>query len=186
MRDFWSRWHMSLSTWFRDYVYIPLGGSRHGRWLTYRNLFLTMVISGLWHGAAWTFVIWGVLHGTAYVLLRPLEEAAWYRRAVPVWLKRVFVFGFVCLTWIFFRADSLNDALTIVQRITTGTWTDPALPLLAAALVGVIFVYEWLVESQWQAARLGPVLRVAVYVAMIIYLSFAPGSIDQPFIYFQF
>ena len=89
MRDFWSRWHMSLSTWFRDYVYIPLGGNRHGRARMYLNLFLTMVISGFWHGAAWTYVIWGVLHGAAYVVLRPLEDAAWYRQRVPAWIKRI-------------------------------------------------------------------------------------------------
>jgi alginate O-acetyltransferase complex protein AlgI len=186
MRDFWSRWHMSLSTWFRDYVYIPLGGNRLGRWSTYRNLFLTMVISGLWHGAAWTYVVWGVLHGAAYVLLRPLEDSAWYRQRVPVWVKRIFMFCFVCLTWIFFRAASLSDALLIVQRIVTGAWTDPALPWLAVGLVATVFAYQWIVSTARRETALAPPLRVACYVAVILYLSFAPGHIDQPFIYFQF
>ncbi len=186
MRDFWSRWHISLSTWFRDYVYIPLGGSRVNRLFTYRNLFLTMVISGLWHGAAWTYVIWGVLHGAAYVVLRPLEESTWYRQGVPIWVKRVFIFSFVCLTWIFFRASSLPDALLIVRRILTGAWTDPALPILAIGLVGTVFVYQWIVEAQRRVPRAAPAFRVACYTAIILYVSFAPGQVNQPFIYFQF
>ena len=86
--EFWSRWHISLSTWFRDYVYIPLGGNRGGTFLTYRNLFITFLISGIWHGAAWTFVIWGVLHALGVMLTRELERSAFYRERVPALVKQ--------------------------------------------------------------------------------------------------
>ena len=86
--DFWSRWHISLSTWFRDYVYIPLGGNRHGTLATYRNLFITFLISGIWHGANWTFAIWGMLHAFGVMLTRELERSAFYRERVPALLKQ--------------------------------------------------------------------------------------------------
>src|SRR6266550_4965750 len=102
--DFWARWHISLSTWFKDYLYFPLGGSRHGTLLTYRNMFLTMVISGVWHGADWTFVIWGALHALGRCLTRELEQTAFYKERVPTLFKQAWVFVFVTFTWIFFRA----------------------------------------------------------------------------------
>ena len=109
--EFWSRWHISLSSWFRDYVYIPLGGNRQGSLNTYRNLFITFFISGIWHGAAWTFVIWGALHGLGVLITRELERSAVYRERVPKLLKQAGLFLFVSFTWIFFRAESLSDAL---------------------------------------------------------------------------
>src|SRR6266568_4558660 len=105
--DFWNRWHISLSTWFKDYVYFPLGGGRGTKIQVYRNMFLTMVISGIWHGAAWTFVIWGALHAVGRILTRELERSPFYREQVPTFVKQLFVFVFVCFTWIFFRAQSL-------------------------------------------------------------------------------
>src|SRR2546429_1606257 len=117
--EFWSRWHISLSSWFRDYVYIPLGGNRHGTFNTYRNLLVTFLLSGIWHGAAWTFAIWGALHGLGVVITRELERSARYRERVPKILKQAGVFTFVSFTWIFFRAGSLDDALLIVRRIFT-------------------------------------------------------------------
>lgn len=124
--DFWRRWHISLSTWFRDYVYIPLGGNRATRTRWFTNLFITFVVSGLWHGANWTFVVWGALHG-AYLIAAIVTEGPRSRWADAVGLtrypelhkqlKRVVVFGLVCFAWIFFRAESLTDALTVVQGL---------------------------------------------------------------------
>jgi alginate O-acetyltransferase complex protein AlgI len=140
--DFWARWHISLSSWFKDYVYIPLGGNR-GSWLaTYRNMFLTMVISGLWHGASWTFVIWGVLHAVGRMLTRELERTAFYRDRVPRFVKQAWVFAFVCLAWVFFRAHDLDDAWLIVSRILAGVWSCPAVPALAAGLAVGVLAYQ--------------------------------------------
>src|SRR6266568_3616309 len=123
--EFWARWHISLSSWFRDYVYIPLGGNRGGTLNTYRNLFITFLVSGIWHGAAWTFAIWGALHGLGIVITRELERSAFYRERVPKLIKQAGVFGFVSFTWIFFRAESLPDAWLIVRRIFGAAWQDP-------------------------------------------------------------
>ena len=142
--EFWSRWHISLSSWFRDYVYIPLGGNRGGAWATYRNLFITFFISGIWHGAAWTFVIWGSLHGLGVLVTRELERSAFYRDRVPKLFKQISVFLFVCFTWIFFRAESLSDALLIIRRIFTQAWSDPQVPLLMIAIVAMVWIYEFL------------------------------------------
>src|SRR6266481_1707022 len=109
--EFWSRWHISLSSWFRDYVYIPLGGNRDGTWNTYRNLFITFLVSGIWHGANWTFVIWGTLHGLGVIITRELERSVFYREQVPRLAKQLGVFAFVSFAWVFFRAGWLDDAL---------------------------------------------------------------------------
>src|SRR5207245_2092346 len=138
--DFWNRWHISLSTWFKDYVYFPLGGSRGGPWRTYRNMFLTMLISGIWHGAAWTFVIWGGLHALGRCLTREVEQTEFYQERIPRLAKQLVVFTFVTFTWIFFRAQTLDDAWIIISRIVTTGWVDPRLPLLMANLVLAVWL----------------------------------------------
>ena len=184
--DFWRRWHISLSTWFRDYVYIPLGGNRGTQFSTYRNMFLTMVISGLWHGAAWTFLIWGVLHGLGRVLTRELERSDFYRDSVPRVAKQLGVFAFVTFAWIFFRAQSLNDAWVVISRIFTSGWMDPAFPLLALAMVLSIWVYEYLCESKARALLEQAPVRVTMAVALLVYVAVFPAGAAQKFIYFQF
>ena len=182
--DFWSRWHISLSTWFRDYLYIPLGGNRRGEWITWRNLVLVFVISGFWHGADWTFVIWGALHAVGTVATRVLERSDVYRN-VPLVLKRLWVFVFVCFAWIFFRAESLSDATTVVRGIFTKPWEDPACPALMVLLVAAVWCYQWMSESQYrELLQLGSV-KVVMAVAMIVYLALAASG-GGAFIYFQF
>ena len=183
--DFWSRWHISLSTWFRDYVYIPLGGNKQGAFKTYRNLFLTFFISGIWHGAAWTFFIWGILHATGIMITRELERSAFYRERVPRAVKQFGVFVFVCFAWIFFRAGSLDDALLIVNRIFTAAWHDPQMPALMLVLVAVIWLYQFLYESRFRNLLQTDVVRVGVAVSMVLYL-FLCASGGGAFIYFQF
>src|SRR3954466_8820745 len=141
--EFWSRWHISLSSWFRDYVYIPLGGNRRGSLITYRNLFITFLISGIWHGAAWTFVIWGLLHAAGILVTRELERSAFYRERVPHLLKQLGTFAFVCFAWIFFRAGSLSDANFIITRICTGAWHTPQIPILMLLLVLLVWFYQF-------------------------------------------
>ena len=148
--EFWTRWHISLSSWFRDYVYIPLGGNRRGKFLTYRNLLITFAVSGIWHGASWTFLIWGLLHGLGVMVTRELERSAFYRQRVPKLAKQAGVFLFVCFAWIFFRAGSLGDAVLIVRRIFTAPWHDPQVPVLMLLMVGLVWLYAFLYESKWR------------------------------------
>jgi len=134
--EFWRRWHISLTTWFRDYVYIPLGGNRQGRWATYRNCAIVFLISGLWHGAAWTFVVWGALHGTfliAEAILRhhvrqheghPLVQAL-RQSPVVAGVRRAIVFVAVMVGWVFFRARSIGDAMLALKRIGQGLLSIP-------------------------------------------------------------
>ncbi|HUV63023.1 MAG TPA: MBOAT family O-acyltransferase [Sedimentisphaerales bacterium] len=184
--EFWQRWHISLSSWFKDYVYIPLGGNRKGTFGTYKNMFLTMVISGLWHGAAWTFVIWGALHALGRFATRELERTTFYREKVPTLIKQLFVFVFVTFAWIFFRATSTGDAFVIVSRIFTSGFANPYCPVWAMVMIFAVWLYQFVHESRagWVLA-LTPV-RIGAVVMMILYLAvFAPSS-DQGFIYLQF
>jgi D-alanyl-lipoteichoic acid acyltransferase DltB (MBOAT superfamily) len=190
--DFWTRWHISLSSWFRDYVYIPLGGNRRGRLLLYRNLLITFAISGIWHGASWTFLIWGLLHGTGVMLTRGLERSAAYRDRVPKLFKQLGVFLFVCFAWVYFRATSLADANLIVCRIFAAwgrspgeSWRSPPIPALMLLLVALIWLYAYLYESKWRDYLKVAPLRVATAVFMLLYLGVCSSG-GGAFIYFQF
>jgi D-alanyl-lipoteichoic acid acyltransferase DltB (MBOAT superfamily) len=184
--DFWSRWHISLSSWFKDYVYIPLGGNRRGRFNTYRNMFLTMVISGLWHGAAWTFIIWGAVHALGRFCTRELESTPFYREKVPKIVKQIFVFIFVTFAWIFFRAESIGDAWIIITRIFTSGFTDPRCPLLALVLILAVWLYQYVYESRLKWFLELRTVRIGVIILMILYLALFASSSQQPFIYLQF
>jgi hypothetical protein len=118
--------------------------------------------------------------------MRPLENARWYRERVPAVVKQVGIFAFVCLTWIFFRAASVEDAWLILTRIATGAWTDPRFPLLAASLLVLVVAYQWLFENVQLPSRATRWLHGLLLVAILLYISFVPGRGDQPFIYFQF
>ena len=183
--DFWARWHIGLSSWFRDYVYIPLGGNRGGMFKTYRNLFITFFISGIWHGASWTFMIWGTLHATGIITTRELERSRFYREQVPRLVKQVGVFIFVCFAWIFFRANSLEDALLIVNRIFTSAWQDPQIPALMLVLVALIWLYQFAYESRFRPILQAGAVRVGAAVFMVLYLCLCASG-GGAFIYFQF
>ncbi len=185
--DFWARWHISLSTWFRDYVYIPLGGNRRGPWAMYANIFLTMVVSGLWHGAAWTFIIWGALHALGRMATRELEQSTVYRERVPRLLKQVMVFTFVTFTWIFFRAEDVGQAWLIITRIVTSTWlSDPACPLVALLLIASIWLYQYIYESRANGLLNYAPVKVVCVLAMLLCVVLFSSSSEQAFIYFQF
>jgi alginate O-acetyltransferase complex protein AlgI len=191
--DFWRRWHISLSTWLRDYLYISLGGNRGSRLFTYRNLLLTMLLGGLWHGASWAFVIWGGLHGAAlvahreWVRWRGAETAQRWMGAV---LGTVFTFYFTCVAWIFFRAVDLQKAkpaiLAFVGFQSSGREIlDARLLWLFAAIAFVHWLNYKRVFATWW--RRGPdVAFAASYgAAAAIILLFIPQKYT-PFIYFQF
>jgi alginate O-acetyltransferase complex protein AlgI len=185
--DFWSRWHISLSTWFRDYLYLPLGGNRRGELTTYRNLLIVFLASALWHGAAWHFMVWGALHAVGIILTRTLERSAWYREQLPDTIKRLWVFAFVCFAWIFFRAETVGEAWLIVTRICTLDGTHPTIwPLPLGWLVLAAFAYQLssLTAPTRKLVTSSPV-RIATATCMLILLVFYSSSGGE-FIYFQF
>jgi D-alanyl-lipoteichoic acid acyltransferase DltB (MBOAT superfamily) len=184
--DFWRRWHISLSTWFRDYLYIPLGGNRKGELRTYVNMAVTMLVSGLWHGTQWTFVIWGAIHALGYALTRHLERSPFYRDRVPRLLKQLLTFAVVTLAWVFFRAESFSHAVLILSRIFTSGWADPRFPLLMAILVLAVWLYQFAYESKLRPLLAWGPVRVALVVSMLLYLAIAGSIGTQGFIYLQF
>lgn len=193
LRDFWRRWHISLSTWLRDYLYIPLGGARAGRWKTYRNLMLTMFLGGIWHGAAWTFVIWGLLHGIGLAVERAL---GWAREEVvrPLWRRAVsiiIVFHFVCLTWIFFRASDFAIAWDYLASF--GNWDAPViyatpfiLTLLAVGMAMHFTPHDLLDRIERHLRRLPIAVQGALIGLGIVAIDAMGPDGVAPFIYFQF
>jgi alginate O-acetyltransferase complex protein AlgI len=197
-QDFWHRWHISLSTWLRDYLFIPLGGSRSGLWFTARNLLITMLIGGLWHGANWTFIAWGAVHGAWLVAHRMLTESrtqsdlsvqtAWWIKLV----KQLGTFHLVCLTWLLFRCDSLPQAWEMLMRLGQDwSWTPfAAFSLgLGGLLAAPLLIYESWVEHQGRLLALTEshwLIRSLVYLFVLLsILYFAPNQASE-FIYFQF
>lgn len=137
--DFWKRWHISLSGWFRDYVYIPMGGSRKGSICTYRNILLTMLVSGIWHGANWTFVLWGFIHGVAQCLHR-----LWKKRiAVSNWLMMAVNFTFVTIAWTIFRSDSLGTVGNIFLGVLTWQGGIPYIYVFTPIYFLLVMLWEW-------------------------------------------
>jgi D-alanyl-lipoteichoic acid acyltransferase DltB (MBOAT superfamily) len=196
--DFWRRWHISLSTWLRDYLYIPLGGNRRGALRTFGNLMTTMLLGGLWHGASWHFVAWGVLHGFYLVaerLLRGIAPAsAVWGKPVVRFLLGLGTFGLVCVAWVFFRASSMQQALVILPAMF-GFSSHDGLPLLTSGATIVVVVttaailcIQWaLRDSSLEAAasRCPAYLRVLLLAAMLAATLSMSGT-DRAFIYFQF
>ncbi len=185
MGEFWNRWHISLSSWFRDYVYIPLGGNRNGRFKETRNIFATMMLSGLWHGAAWNFVLWGFTHSVLHVVTKRAGRIKLLSRT-PMFIKRIAVFIILIFTWIFFRAENAGDACTIIGRIFTTELTTPGMPVVMATMIALCYGYEWILEYGKGEFTKTPPFRAAAMIFMIVYLAvFASYGISE-FIYFQF
>jgi len=189
LQDFWRRWHMTLSRWLRDYLYIPLGGNRKGRLLTYRNLLLTMLLGGLWHGAAWTFVAWGGIHGAGLALERAL---GWRPTGTVARLAgRLITFHVVCFGWIFFRADSFHVAGQVLGRLFTA-WGEPS-PLVTTSVVLAILVgvggqyVQHAAREVVVTFRRLPALAQATCVALALTAinTLGPEGV-APFIYFRF
>lgn len=199
--DFWHRWHISLSTWLRDYLYISLGGNRKGKLRTYVNLVLTMLLGGLWHGASWNFVVWGGLHGAALALhkgLRSLLHRPKQYRSTG-WRKVAAVlitFHFVCLCWIFFRNSTFDGSISMISQIFTSFHPELAGQLFVGywkvfALMGIGYLLHWCPDS-WQNAcsrgmvRMPVVVQAFILIALIFLVIQVKSSDIQPFIYFQF
>ncbi len=190
--EFWRRWHISLSTWLRDYLYIPLGGNRGSSAATYRNLLLTMLLGGLWHGAAWTFVAWGAYHGALLAIHRAVPWPSWLGHWALVPVRAAFTFLCVCLGWVLFRAQSLSDAGVVYSRMFTpaaGISLEPSVVAVFAALLAVVFAAHvvarfWNVESLVRRAP-APLVAAGLAVALLVAQLLAPAE-GGAFIYFQF
>jgi D-alanyl-lipoteichoic acid acyltransferase DltB (MBOAT superfamily) len=186
-RDFWRRWHMTLSRFLRDFLYIPLGGNRGGRWRTYRNLLITMVLGGLWHGAAWPFVLWGLFHGIGLC-----AEHAWAGRIrFPAWLRWFVTFHLVVFGWILFRSTSLSlagDFLAGLWQPGAATLFTVPVALMIVAVIGLQLLPEHGVERvQVRIERVQPVVLgacLAVVIALVAATVSSQGV--APFIYFRF
>jgi alginate O-acetyltransferase complex protein AlgI len=201
--EFWSRWHISLSTWFRDYLYIPLGGNRaKEKWKVYRNLAIVFTVSGLWHGANWTYIVWGSLHAVYVVVERYLGES--YKK-VNVWVRYVITFLLVLLAWIFFRAETVQDAFMLIENATVlsnaksfdigffkeGVYDISKFSILIsfvwiAFLMLVNYIqnrYENAAEKFWNSPAM---LRWSVYYFLIISILELGVFSENQFIYFQF
>ena len=191
--EFWRRWHISLSTWLRDYLYISLGGNRKGHWQTYRNLLITMLLGGLWHGAAWNFVIWGGLHGALLAAHRRFNEIERMPRTAKRLLRILglpLTFYFTALAWIFFRAQNLSSALAMATAFLTGT--APGTKQLSA---GYLIGFAALAVAHCLAMRFPPpklAERMPPYLFSALYAVAWAGALlfvrneARPFIYFQF
>ncbi len=191
-REFWRRWHISLSSWLRDYLYIPLGGSRGSRIFTLRNLMITMLLGGLWHGAAWTFVAWGFIHASLLIGEHTLSASRFNTQRIPRIIKIVFLFHLVCITWVFFRAQSIDGAFHIIQSMlfrfqpSSSLWT-AVIDLVRFAGPLVLLQYleyrrknpDWLSRMHWIPQGL-------IYAAMVVLMLVFGVTDGNEFIYFQF
>jgi len=204
--EFWRRWHISLSTWFRDYLYIPLGGSRGGTWMKVRNTLAIFTISGLWHGANWTFIFWGMLNALYFLPLilmnknRINTNTVAQGRSLPSlkeFLQIVITFGLIALTWVFFRAENINHALSYLSTIfSESIFTIPKFAISRNYTVQVITVILFFIIIEWIgreeehalskfAFSYNPYLRRGFYFLIILIIFTFLGT-EQQFIYFQF
>ena len=196
--EFWGRWHISLSTWFRDYMYFPLGGNRKGASRTIINLMVVFLVSGMWHGANWTFLIWGGLHGV-YTLFfklfsnrpKPFNKPA---SKIAKLVQITLTFHLVCFAWIFFRADSLSHAGLVLSRIFSNQWANLFIPALDQFTYGLLSLFillsvDLLHENSflpWFGTKLPQPIRWLAYIGLIVILFLTGVFNESQFIYFQF
>ena len=196
LQDFWHRWHISLSTWLRDYLYKPLGGSRKGSLLTYRNLMITMVLGGLWHGASWNFVIWGTLHGLALAVTRMWQRRRGTTEGKPaspfVRAFNVFcTFQYVCFAWIFFKAADFEHAKLVIHQIATAPWgtanlSPRVLGVLVLALVIHFLPKELILRARDVFVRAPAFVQGLTLAGVAFCLHAVAGAKAEPFVYGQF
>lgn len=208
--DFWQRWHITLSTWFRDYLYIPLGGNRVSEWRWQLNIIIVFAVSGLWHGASWTFIVWGLIHGIMYLINHYLvitlpsfdDSPAIFKRMIHI-IQMTIIFVIVCIAWMFFRAANLTDVITLMTNAidfsNTG-WQYPWQAINVASsklniilcLAGMMIVIavdalqEW-IPSKWvMNAHIAPIRYIAYGFLLFAIAFFGLVGGEQQFVYFQF
>jgi alginate O-acetyltransferase complex protein AlgI len=203
IQDFWRRWHMTLSAWFRDYVYIPLGGNRHGELTTLRNLWIVFFLTGAWHGASWNFIVWGLWHGL-FLALERLAPVARALEALPRLARTLYTLAVVMVGWVFFRANDLTHALAYLRRMFAldplyvspvaafDLVTGRTVAMVALAACFAFPVWAWIKGRWWRDGEVCGAAAVslaqAAFVAVVMMLSFATMVSQQasPFLYFRF
>ncbi len=200
--EFWRRWHISLTTWFRDYLYIPLGGSKLGVFRVVLNTFLIFIVSGFWHGANWTFIVWGALNAFYFLPLLLLKinrkhtgviaESTFYP-SIKELLQVIFTFTLVVIAWVFFRAPNLDSALRIVQKIISfKTYQTLTIYPITSTVLLVLFMLlvEWIYRKHNFALETIDKVRIPVvryiFYFVLIFMLFYFGAEEKQFIYFQF
>jgi len=189
-RDFWNRWHITLSHWMRDYLYVPLGGNRVSELRLYANLFFVMLLAGLWHGAALTFVVWGVIHGIALVVERMMglnQPNKWPSWVTGLWF--LIVQGVVLIAWVFFRSEDMEQAVTLIGNCFKGNWGwEEGKKLLAGVAftlpVVLLHMRGFLAEKGW--LKIPQPMEKAAWCAFMLYCVFSLSGRDNAFIYFHF
>ncbi len=202
--EFWRRWHISLSTWLKDYLYISLGGNKKGKIRTYLNLFITMLLGGLWHGAGLRFILWGALHGVAlglhklFLQIFPTNEAthSWFRKKISSLIGLIITFNFVCFCWIFFRADNMKNAFQILNQIIFHFNYQILFEfiigykiVLVLMLIGYVLHFlpqNYKNQFQITLTSLPLIFKVFVFILIVILTAQFKSAEIQPFIYFQF
>tara|TARA_B110001469_G_C9638237_1_gene320367 strand:- start:1410 stop:2849 length:1440 start_codon:yes stop_codon:yes gene_type:complete len=200
--EFWRRWHISLSTWFRDYLYIPLGGSRGGTWMKVRNTFIIFIVSGFWHGANWTFIVWGALNALYFLPLlllnknRSNTDTVAQGKHLPSFKEFYQIgitFSLTVLAWVFFRAENIEHAISYISEIfSSSLFTIPKVrPRNTILLITIFVVIEWLGrEGQYAIAHLGikwkRPIRWSLYISLILLIFYTGNFKENIFIYFQF
>jgi alginate O-acetyltransferase complex protein AlgI len=194
LQEFWRRWHISLSSWLRDYLYIPLGGSRVGTRKIYRNLLITMVLGGLWHGANWTFVVWGTIHGAVLSIERWISgehkefvEPSGVRKVA----RQLLTFHIVCLSWIFFRAETVSGAFSMIRALGHFQWSSEyaAAWLFLGCLAGLGLAMDLQMESsggEYVFQNRSSILAFGAAVTAMVFLILFSASGEHAFIYFRF
>ncbi|MEO7907301.1 MAG: MBOAT family O-acyltransferase, partial [Saprospiraceae bacterium] len=202
--EFWRRWHVSLSSWFRDYLYIPLGGSKGGMWMSIRNTFIIFIVSGFWHGANWTFLVWGALNAL-YIMPQIISRTNRTNLGIVAQgkllpsLREVFnitlTFSLTTFAWIFFRAENLTHAFTYIGELfSMSFFTSPELPLTAWVTLGLVVFFmtvEWLGRDSYYALqhlgnRWPRMVRWSFYAGILFLMGMFMQTEETPFIYFQF
>jgi len=203
--EFWRRWHISLSTWFRDYLYIPLGGSHGNKWMNVRNTFIVFILSGFWHGANWTFIVWGALNAIFFLPLllakknrNNMDTVAQGKLAPSIkeFVSMLSTFSMIVFAWIFFRATSIEHAISYISEIfSPSLFTFPKFDGMYDALTTLIFIAVFMLiewqgrEEQYAIAHLGAKwkrpLRYAMYYALLLAIFWFSGTVQQ-FVYFRF
>jgi D-alanyl-lipoteichoic acid acyltransferase DltB (MBOAT superfamily) len=196
--EFWRRWHISLSSWLRDYLYISMGGNRKGKIRTYFNLFMTRLLGGLWHGASWKFILWGAMHGTVLIIEKAFNIPKSTSKSFPLKLiAGILTFHFVAFCWIFFRASDFSNAMNVISNIGAIEWSPQMWWMVLTGyqnvaivlLIGFLwhFIPQKVQDKQLELFHKIPLVGKMVLFAVIIWVISATASSEvQPFIYFQF